>query len=657
MYILSIMPKTSTVQLLQTFREKGIPFLQTLSKTQLNQMIHVANQEYHGHQGSSTQTITLQDQQYDILREYVEKKHPDAPALQEIGTEIEKHKVKLPVNMPSMDKIKPDTNSLPTWKQKYTGPYVISCKLDGVSGLYYAQNGERKLYTRGNGTIGQDVSHLLKYIDIPNIQNVIVRGEFIISKKNFEKYKDTTSNMRNMVAGIVNRKKQDNKARDLDFVAYEVIEPEIKPSEQMAFLFLTKFKDVHHKKMNNVTNEKLSEILVDLRNNYEYEIDGIIVSDDKKYPRTAKNPLHSFAFKMVISDQVAETQVIDVIWSPSKDGYLKPRIRVNPVNIGGVKIEYATGFHGQFIEQNKIGIGALVQIVRSGDVIPYIKSVTSPADKAKMPDVPYTWTSTHTDIMLMNKNDDPIVLEKQITGFFTHLDVEGLSSGNVKKIIKAGFNTVSKILYMKKGDFLQIEGFKEKMADKLHTSIQQKVHDASLVQILAASNTLGRGLGERKIKPILEKYPQILTSGETPAEKEILLQTVDGIGKENAKTLVSNIPTVLQFLSECNLQYKLNPSLSSVKTQNEKIKKEETKIQNQDHPLYGKTLLFTGFREKELMKVLEEKYNIHFASSLSKTTAILVVKEIGTTNAKTEKAVSLGIPVMTIDDFKSKYIV
>jgi NAD-dependent DNA ligase len=91
---------------------------------------------------------------------------------------------------------------------------------------------------------------------------------------------------------------------------------------------------------------------------------------------------------MVLSDQVAEVKVVDVIWTASKDGYLKPRVRVEPVHIGGVTIEYATGFNGKFIEDNKIGVGAIIQLIRSGDVIPYIKSVVVPAETGKMPDIP-----------------------------------------------------------------------------------------------------------------------------------------------------------------------------------------------------------------------------------------------------------------------------
>ena len=95
--------------------------------------------------------------------------------------------------------------------------------------------------------------------------------------------------------------------------------------------------------------------------------------------------------KMVLSDQVAEAKVVDIIWTPSKDGYLKPKIRIEPISLGGVKIEYATAFNAAFVETNKLGIGALVQLVRSGDVIPYIMKVSMPAENIKMPNEKYVW--------------------------------------------------------------------------------------------------------------------------------------------------------------------------------------------------------------------------------------------------------------------------
>ena len=636
---------------MEEFKQNGISALENLTKTQLNKLIHEANIQYHSYKQNKEAPI-LSDAEFDIAKDYLERKYPDAPALNEVGAElIDKQKVKLPINMPSMNKIKPSTDALKTWKHKYKGDYVLSCKLDGVSGLYHTMNNEYKLYTRGNGTHGQDVSHLLKAISLPKLENIMIRGEFIVKKSTFDsKYKDEFANIRNMVAGIINRKTVDKKAKNVDFVAYEVIEPVLKPSEQMDFLKKHGFNTVQYETKENVTNEILSDILMDWRNNYAYEIDGIIVTNNKTYSRLEGNPDHAFAFKMVISDQVAETQVTDVIWTASKDGYLKPRVRINPVHIGGVKIEYATGFNGNFIESNKIGIGAIIQIVRSGDVIPYIKDVTTPAESAKMPTVPYTWNDTHIDIILQDKQDDPVVLEKRITAFFTSLDVDGLSSGNVKRLIQAGYNTIQKILFMQESQFLEVDGFKEKLANKIHMSIHTKIKESSIVKIISASGTFGRGLAEKKIKPIFEMYPNILTSGETANEKMTMLTHVDGIGKENAKSFVENIPNVVTFLAECKLLDRIQVPENRVDANVVNALPLHTQ-----HPLYGKKIIFTGFRDKPLMETLEKEYNVSFASSISKNTQIVVVKTIEDDNKKIQQANKLNIPIFTFDDFKQKF--
>ena len=146
---------------------------------------------------------------YDIIKEYIERKYPKNKAISEIGAPVEKNKVKLPYEMASMDKIKPDTGALELWCKKYKGPYVISCKLDGVSGLYTTEGDIPRLYTRGDGKIGQDISHLIPYLRLPEIkeENLVIRGEFIISKSVFvKKYKEEFANPRNMVAGIINQK-------------------------------------------------------------------------------------------------------------------------------------------------------------------------------------------------------------------------------------------------------------------------------------------------------------------------------------------------------------------------------------------------------------------------------------------------------------------
>ena len=174
---------SSTVENMNRFKIEGMPFLQSLNQTQINDMIHLANKQFHAYT-SSKDTPVLTDNEFDIVKEYLAKKYPSADALQEVGAQITtKQKVTLPVSMPSMDKIKPDTNALSQWREKYKGPYVLSCKLDGVSGLYYSLNNSRKLYTRGDGSIGQDISSLLSTLKtIPTIPNVIFVVNLLFQK-------------------------------------------------------------------------------------------------------------------------------------------------------------------------------------------------------------------------------------------------------------------------------------------------------------------------------------------------------------------------------------------------------------------------------------------------------------------------------------------
>jgi NAD-dependent DNA ligase len=537
--------------------------------------------------------------------------------------------------------------------------------------MYSTENGDFKLYTRGDGKVGQDISHLLPVLKLPkpDTDPIVVRGEFILPKKVFdEKYKVRFANPRNLVSGIINSKTIDEKARDLYFVAYEVIQPQMKPREQMKKLKELGFEVVQNRRepQQNLTNELLSETLMDWRTNYEYEIDGVIVSNDAIYKREEGNPEHAFAFKMVISDQMAEAKVVDVIWTPSKSGYLKPRVRIEPIKLGGVTIEYATGFNGQFIEANKIGIGAIIQIIRSGDVIPYIKSITVPAEHAKMPTVPYHWTDTHIDVIMNDIEEDDTVREKNITAFFTTIEVEGLSSGNVKRLMKAGFNSVAKIIHMKKSDYEGVDGFKQKMIDKIYDGIKDKVEKADLLTVMDASNMFGRGIGKRKITPILEEYPDILTRTEAPEQKIELLLKIKGIGKENAKSFVENIPKFMGFLRECNLEEKLHIHKSSQEQTNnetlsntieladgvEPIAKKEI---DSSHPLYNKHIVMTKVRDKTIIDGLKRVGGI-LDDNISRSTFVLITKSKDDVSNKTKYADQHGIPIMIPSEFISKYL-
>ena len=633
---------------IEEFREQGIVFLEGLTESDLLKMIETSKNAYYNENRS-----LLTDNEYDILVEFTQNKF-SKDAGQDIGAPVlGKNKVELPFEMASMDKIKPDSGALAGWVTKYTGPYTLSCKLDGVSGLYICdKSGKHSLYTRGDGHIGQDISHLIKILRLPKMTTgTAVRGEFIIAKSVFtEKYAETFANARNLVSGLINKKSVDEKCRDLDFITYEVVSPPMKPSEQMQKLKQLGLKVVQNQLVTELNNEFLSAILVDWRKSYLYEIDGVIVANDAIYERSTGNPDHAFAFKMVLSDQVAEAKVLDVIWTPSKDGYLKPRVRIEPIQLAGVRIEYATGFNGKFIEENRIGLGAVITMIRSGDVIPYIQSVTTPAEKAKMPTVPYEWTDTHVDIKLKDPSKDATVIEKIITNFFVHLEVDGLSSGNVKRIVKAGFSTIPSILKMNKADFEKVDGFKAKMIEKIYTGIQEKVGKASLLEIMVASGKLGRGLGERKVRPILAMYPDILVSKESNEKKIEMLKKVAGIGNENAREFVDNIPEFLTFLRECSLENKLNSPIGEPVENT--MENPQIDISN---PFYQKKVVMTKTRDKDIIDFVT-KMGGSLEDSMKKDTFVLIVKSVDDTSSKTEYAKKNGIPILSVEQFKEKYM-
>lgn len=637
-------PTSSPKDLIAQFKKEGINLLKTLTEQELSGMIDQANQAYYG----NGEPI-MSDDQYDLLREYVIEKFPQNEIAKEghvnLQMEAVKNKVKLPYEMWSMDKIKPDTGALAKWMAKYSGPYVLSCKLDGVSGMYSTEGDEAKLYTRGNGIMGQDVSHMIPYLRLPKENGIVIRGEFIIPKDVFEqKYASDFSNPRNFVAGVVNQKKiMPDRIGDLDFVAYEVIKPESKPSEQMDMLTNMDVEVVRFLIENSVSNELLSELLVEWRESYKYEIDGVICCNDQIYDRKRGNPDHAFAFKMVLGDQVAEAKVVGVIWTPSKDGYLKPRVQIEPVVLGGVNIEYATGFNAKFIVDNKIGVGAVISLVRSGDVIPHIVSVVRPAPEPMMPTEEYKWNATHVDIMLVDKKANSTVNQKVVTAFFKTIGVDGLGPGNVKKIIAAGYSTIPQIIAMSREQFMEVEGFKKKLSDKIYDGIHEKLDAADLPTLMDATNIFGRGFGKKKFKAILNEHPDIITSKLSDAEKVELVKSVSGMAKKTAEKFVSKLPEFVQWCTEAGVTNKLNYAAA-----------ESGPKVDQSNPLYGKKIVMTGFRDKELVAAIEA-LGASNGSSVSKNTFVVLVKDKDEDTGKADQARKLGVPLMTPEEFKAKY--
>jgi NAD-dependent DNA ligase/DNA polymerase/3'-5' exonuclease PolX len=655
--------KTQCRNHLKKFMETGIDYIEALSQSIVEQLLRYANEDYYNNKDANK--VLLSDEQFDILKEYIERTYPDAFVLKEIGAPIAKEeKVKLPYFMGSMDKIKPDSGALSNWKKKYTNKKVLSVKLDGVSGLYTTELSDTgtnvesdkdktktpRLFTRGDGVYGQDITHILHFMELPKLPNVTVRGEFIVKKDVFTKHLSKEfANTRNFVSGIINSKKgKQEYYKYIDFVAYEVIKPELKASAQFEFLrengfTVAKNETVSHSKL---TNELLSDRLVDWRTNYQYDIDGVIVTDDKIHPRVDGNPKHSFAFKMVLSDQVAEAKVVDVLWEPSEYGYLKPRVRIEPIHLVGVKIEYATGHNAKFVEDNKIGVGAVIEIIRSGDVIPKIEKVIKPSSKAKMPTVDYEWNDTHVDIILKDLEKNFTVQKKKIVSFMKNMSIDGVSDGTIKRFMESGKTTLKEILNMSIDDIMEIDGFKKRSATKIYENIHSKLDSAPITDFMNASGAFGRGFGVKKLTALLTNYPDVLITTETQSQIITKIVDIPGFSTKSAEKVAISIQNFRNFMIDLGLEDKINGAVDSFK--------KSVSAGIKAHPLFGKKIVMTGFRDKELETKLKE-FGVNISGSVSKNTDFVLVKSLDEDTAKAEKAKALGIELVVVDEFKVKY--
>ena len=659
----------NALQNIEKLKAEGITSLAILSIEELTHMLTEAINNYYTSEFKENTLLT--DNEYDILREYILAKDPTNKVALEQHTQVklDHTKVKLPYEMWSMDKIKPDTSALDKFKQTYKGPYVISAKLDGVSALYSTENDQANLYTRGDGKYGQLINHLIPYLKLPTEKNITLRGELMIKEDLFKmKYKGQFSNSRNFISGLVNRKTlthlEEQILEDIDFVTYEVLMPQnLTPSQQYnkaVDLNTITVLNIQGINAEELTNDYLSSKLLEYRTSYLYSIDGIICIDDNIYPRLSKNPDHAFAFKMVLTDQEIEAKVVDVLWTVSSNGLIKPRVQFEPVTIGGVSITYATGFNAKFIKDNNIGLGALVKLIRSGDVIPYIAEVLVPAQAPLMPnstEYEYIWNATNIDIILVNNKTDPRVIEKTIIKFFKDLEVEGLGDKNVKKIIASGANTIEKIINASIEDLMKVEGFKQKMASKIHSSIKTQVKKASVAQLASASNIFGQGFAEKTISTILEAYPNILTSDLTDEEKVAQIKAIKGFADKTARQFVKSIDQFNSFME------KIRPNKET--TEEKELKEvEENELKEEDqqsNSLKNKVLVLSDFDKSVYTKkeITNEviKLGGRVEASVTKETNILVVGNILKQTTKILKAKkNSAIEIIQLDSFLKKYL-
>lgn len=582
------------------------------------------------------QNSVLSDHDYDLLCDYLRKNRQKL----EVGSKIRdvENKVKLPLWLGSMDKIchEEPERKLTNWKKRnnYNNEFIIEEKLDGVSCLIVYDESTVKLYTRGNGKIGTDISHLRPYFDTIPVKNVPkhtkVRGELIITKKDFNtKYKTTFANARNLVSGCVNAKTIKNGITDIQFVAYELISDDIlKPSIQLETLETYGFNVVKNRLLSDVNVDSLKKELTDIKSESFYEIDGLIVQHNKSYTRNTKgNPTYAFAFKMLNYENIEETSVECVDWNISKWGQLKPRLKITPVKIGGTTISYVSAHNAKFIKDNKIGSGTILNITRSGDVIPYIVNVVKSTQPDFPTDIEYIWNDTETDIMTKDETVEQKI--KHIFNFFKSINVKYLGIQNIRKIYNSGFDTIQKILNITVSELESIDGFKTKMAENIYNSIHEYISNSNMVDIMSASGVFGFGLGEKKIQTMFDKIPNMMNMNKEDIRK-ILLET-NGFSDKTVDKIITNMENAKTFYESVK-SYIIPDNVN-----------DNTTLVNE---YTNENVVFSGFRDKELEEFIK-KSGGKVSKTVTRKTTLLLVKSDKQTD-KYSKAKEYGIEIKQI---------
>lgn len=666
------MSQSQIIPKIQSLQENPT-LAQTMDLQQLEQIIRDARTQYYEPLDASNPNPWFTDAVYDQLEAILQQRHPSSQCFQEIGTNVfTKQTAVLPYWMGSLDKIYPTEEAkLRRWlqKNKQSSSFTISAKLDGCSAIFENQHGTWKLYSRGNGQEGTIWNVNLSYLN-PHIHALltsklyaIIRGEFVMSKQNFQSCGTNYKTSLAMVNGLMNSKTKDPALLyQVDFIAYEFI-PTTKQTPyitdlttQWTLLQQHGFTVPVHKCIptNEVTMETFSTCYTEWKQQYPYPMDGIVISNNFIVERyVSGNPSYAFAYKQSLEEQKAETTVVEVEWNVSKDGYLKPIAHIDPVCINGTTISKCTLINAKFVMDHCIGIGSRVVVEKCGGVIPNITSVLSCSTTGE-PNFPnemeyeYSWTENHVDLQTFEET--PQYKAKNIAKFFEILEVTGFSEGRVMKLVEHNITTLEAILQLQLHDLVGIEGIGDKIAHHLLTEIKRICEHAEMEKDkwMIGSNLFGRGFAKKKIDLILKYIPNVIER----TDYERLAQDINQLNGFNIKTTDRFIVGLQKFQLLWNHLKELGiisiSSTSSLPMQPSSSSTNPTTTTTTE--LADCYVVLTGFRDKSLTDWIET-HGGHLQSSLNKKTKYLIVKDMDYTNSKTEQAIQLKIPIVTAQQF------
>lgn len=589
--------------------------------------------------------LLMSDTEYDAAIDQLAAAAPDHPFLARVGAPLAVgDEVTLPHVLPSLNKIKATDDSLPKWLSRNSAPsYHVSQKLDGCSALWLPK--ERKLYTRGDGVKGRDISAFVPYFKglSTSSSDILkaVRGELIMRSDSAAIPAGKIA--RNIVAGALNRKEVDTALfAEIRFVAYELIDPPtLTPIDASKALRAAGYEiaPVTLLPASQITPDRLSALFSSEEAASPYAIDGIVVAPNTSRPLAlslkdkmgaAQNPADRVAWKTRLTATTATTTVRAVEWNVSASGYLIPRVLFDPVTLSGANIGAATGLHARWISDNAIGPGATIEVRRAGDVIPQIIAVHTPSPTGAALPPAGTW-SWITDIHVGASTETPEATCARLTRALNELGAENVGPGLVARLFAAGFTTIGSMYAASVADFAsRVEGVKAKGAERIYAGLRAKQSTWTELTFLCASCVFPRGIGHTRLTPLLALNPNPATWDPTA----LAAANPVGLSATTIHAICDAIPAYIAWRAE-NFPSALTPSSTLL----------SAAAADAAH------VVFTGFRDKALETALTAAGHIIADTVTRKTTHVLYPDGPEPASTKITKAREYGTAqVLTVSD-------
>jgi DNA ligase (NAD+) len=626
---------------------------------------------------------TISDAEYDALEDHLKKLSPNHPALSLVGYKFEDSGKKIAHHVPMLSLAKTySVDDLFEFLNK--NPCIAMDKIDGMAlSIEYDENGKfLRASTRGNGKFGEDVSeHVFHIQNIPKKITIDkkwqgfyfeIRGEVYFPLSKFKMFEDRFDSFRNAVPGTLGRKEVEEAIdvlRVLHFCVYDVLIFD-NNSNSIPARDIHKIFDIpsdYYEKMNlakkigfteNVdhvadfqTPKNIENLSNFIENWYgksrDYQIDGIVFRfrDEVTWENlgnTAHHPRGSLAFKQ--AGETAETEILAIEENIGRSGKITFRAKLKTVELSGAKISYATLHNAEFIEQGNYSVGAKVEIVRSGEVIPAIIRLIEASGKLfELPKVcrcGYPLTRQGPDLMCLENRACSFKDQESLVYFVSSLDIMGVSDKIVLKIREAGLVQEPADFYkLTVEDLIQIEGFAQKSSENVIAAIQNS-KNIPLAKFLTSLG-LKRG-GAVKCQEVAKKCVSLKNVLKLSAED---LMQEKGWAQKSAEDFIESlkikskiIQNLLQFVTVIDDE-------SGILLQSQS-----------DHPYFGKNICITGAlsRPREEYKIMLDKVGAKLVSAVSSKTDLLVCNE-ASSSSKYKDALKHNVKIVTEEDFASRF--